>query len=102
MAEESFYDFGGHQTGIHKNAYGTLVRQLGLPEDIEIMDGVQQLARPSEQLLERFHVDTRWKGGIVQTERGGRVWHDLIDEFGVRWSMRPMGWDSIFEERSAR
>jgi uroporphyrinogen decarboxylase len=46
--------------------------------------------------LERFHVDTRyiaaqaprdWKGGIVRTERDGAVWHDLVDEFGVRWSM---------------
>mgnify|MGYP005867142487 CR=1 FL=1 len=48
-------DFGGHQTGIHKDAYRKLVRHLGFPEDIEIMDAVQQLARPSEQLLERFH-----------------------------------------------
>jgi len=89
-------DLGGNQTGIHKNAYGNLVRHLGFPEEIEIMDAVQQLARPSERLLERFHVDTRyvsagpashWKGGIVRAERGGRVWHDLTDEFGVRWSM---------------
>ncbi len=60
------------------------------------MDACQQLARPSERLLERFHVDTRYvaagpgagyKGGIVRAERGGRLWHDLTDEFGVRWSM---------------
>jgi len=89
-------DLGGNQTGIHKNAYRNLIRHLGLQEDIEIMDAVQQLARPSERVLERFQVDTRyvaagpassWKGGVVRAERGGRIWHDLTDEFGVRWSM---------------
>ena len=89
-------DFGGNQTGIHKNAYRNLTRHLGFPEDIEIMDAVQQLARPSERMLERFHVDTRyiaagpassWRGGIVKAKRDGRAWHDLTDEFGIRWSM---------------
>lgn len=89
-------DLGGNQTGIHKNAYRNLLGLLGLSEEVRIMDAVQQLAAPSEQVLERFHVDTRyiaagpagtWKGGVVQAERGGRVWHDLTDEFGVRWSM---------------
>jgi uroporphyrinogen decarboxylase len=89
-------DLGGNQTGIHKNAYRNLVRHLGFDEEVEIMDAVQQLARPSERMLERFHVDTRyiaagaastWKGGVVRAERDGRLWHDLTDEFGIRWSM---------------
>jgi uroporphyrinogen decarboxylase len=89
-------DLGGNQTGIHKNAYRKLALYLGLPDEVDIMDAVQQLARPSERVLERFHVDTRyvaagpastWKGGIVKAERGSRVWHDLTDEFGIRWSM---------------
>lgn len=89
-------DLGGNQTGIHKNAYRNLVKHLGLPEEIQILDAVQQLAVPSEKVLERLRVDTRyiragaaagWKGGIVQTERDGRRWHDLTDEFGIRWSM---------------
>ena len=89
-------DLGGNQTGIHKTAYRNLARHLGFPQEFEIMDAVQQLARPSERLLQRFHVDTRyvsagpassWKGGVVKAERDGRVWHDLTDEFGVRWSM---------------
>ncbi|HOV64803.1 MAG TPA: uroporphyrinogen decarboxylase family protein [Spirochaetia bacterium] len=89
-------DLGGNQTGIHKNSYRNLVSYLGLTEEIDIMDAVQQLARPSEQVLERFHVDTRYisagaaasfKGGIVQNVRDGRLWHDLTDEFGIRWSM---------------
>ena len=89
-------DLGGNQTGIHKNAYGALIEHLGFDEEFEIMDAVQQLARPSERVLERFRVDTRyvaagpaasWKGGTVTVERDGRIWHDLTDEFGVRWSM---------------
>jgi len=73
-----------------------MVKHLGLNEEVQILDAVQQLAVPSEKALERLHVDTRyiragaaadWKGGIVQTARDGRRWHDLIDEFGVRWSM---------------
>ena len=89
-------DLGGNQTGIHKVAYQALLDHLGLAEPIEIMDAVQQLARPSEAVLERFHVDTRYiaagaaadfKGDVVARQRNGRLWHDLTDEFGVTWSM---------------
>jgi len=89
-------DLGGNQTGIHKFAYQKLIDLLGLDEEIAIMDPVQQLAMPSEAVLERLGVDTRYvwaggaksfKGGIVKNEREGRVWHDLTDEFGVTWSM---------------
>jgi uroporphyrinogen decarboxylase len=89
-------DLGGNQTGIHKNAYRNLVAHLGLKEDVQILDAVQQLAVPSEAVLERLRVDTRyiragaaasWQGGIVQARRDGKLWHDLTDEFGIRWSM---------------
>ncbi|MCX5647998.1 MAG: hypothetical protein NTX40_02705 [Planctomycetota bacterium] len=89
-------DLGGNQTGIHKVAYRKLIDRLGLDEKIVIMDLVQQLAQPSERVLERLHVDTRYvaaggaksfAGGVVRRERGGRVWHDFTDEFGVTWSM---------------
>jgi uroporphyrinogen decarboxylase len=89
-------DLGGNQTGIHKNAYRALTKHLGIVDEICIMDAVQQLARPCEQVLQRFHVDTRyvaagaadsWKGGIVKAQRDGRNWDDLTDEFGIRWSM---------------
>jgi uroporphyrinogen decarboxylase len=89
-------DLGGNQTGIHKNAYRSLIRHLGITDEIRIMDAVQQLAKPCEQVLERFHVDTRyvaagaassWKGGVVKAQRDGRNWDDLTDEFGIRWSM---------------
>ncbi|MBN2022331.1 MAG: hypothetical protein JW809_06010 [Pirellulales bacterium] len=89
-------DLGGNQTGIHKFAYQALVKHLGIGDDVRIMDAVQQLARPCEELLQRFRVDTRYiaagaadgfDGAIQVNERKGRVWHDLVDEFGVRWSM---------------
>jgi uroporphyrinogen decarboxylase len=89
-------DLGGNQTGIHKLPYQALLRHLGIEDELSIMDPVQQLARPCEAVLERFHVDTRyiaagaaadWRGGIVTCRRDGRVWHDLTDEFGVTWSM---------------
>jgi len=89
-------DLGGNQTGIHRIAYERLCRHLGIADSVTIMDAVQQLARPCEAVLERLHVDTRyiaagaaggWKGGIAQARRDDRLWHDLTDEFGVRWSM---------------
>ncbi len=89
-------DLGGFQTGIHKVAYRDLLDHLGFKEEIVILDPVQQLAKPSEEVLKRFHVDTRYicahgpdsfKGGIEKNERDGQLWHDLKDEFGVVWSM---------------
>lgn len=89
-------DLGGFQTGIHVRAYETLLKHLGLKEDVVILDPIQQLARPSETVLTRFHVDTRYitahgpegfKGGIERNLRDDRVWYDLKDEFGVVWSM---------------
>jgi len=89
-------DLGGFQTGIHKAAYAELLSYLGIADEMTILDPVQQLARPCEELLERFHVDVRYlcaggpdgfDGSIRLNERDGRLWHDLKDEFGVVWSM---------------
>ncbi len=89
-------DLGGFQTGIHKFAYKALVDHLGIDHRPEMLDPVQQIVRPGEELLQRFHVDIRYvtprsasdfQGGIVQNRRDGRLWHDLVDEFGIRWSM---------------
>ncbi len=89
-------DLGGFQTGIHKNAYKDLIDYLGLKEEIVMLDPVQQIVKPSEAILQKFHVDIRYvtshgpdsfKGEIEKNERNGRVWHDLKDEFGVVWSM---------------
>ena len=89
-------DLGGFQTGIHQKAYRSLIQYLDIEDEIKILDPVQQLAQPCEDLLQRFHIDTRYvcahgpenfKGGIVKNIRDGRLWHDLQDEFGVIWSM---------------
>ncbi len=89
-------DLGGFQTGIHRKAYIDLLSHLGIEDDVKIMDPVQQLAKPCEEVLERFHVDVRYvfahgpdsfQRGIERNTRDGRVWHDLADEFGVVWSM---------------
>ena len=53
-------DLGGNQTGIHSLAYESLLAHLGIRDDVTIMDAVQQLAKPCEAVLERFHVDTRY------------------------------------------
>jgi len=89
-------DLGGFQTGIHTKAYAELIAHLGIEDEIAILDPVQQLAVPCEELLERFGVDIRYLcahgpdsfgGSIEQNERDGKLWHDLTDEFGVVWSM---------------
>jgi len=89
-------DLGGFQTGIHKGAYIELLDYLGIDGELTILDPVQQLAQPCEELLRRFHVDIRYvcahgpesfKGGIERNTRRGKLWHDLKDEFGVIWSM---------------
>jgi uroporphyrinogen decarboxylase len=89
-------DLGGFQTGIHKNVYRELIDYLEINEEIGMLDPVQQIVKPSETILQKFHVDIRYitshgpdnfKGGIVKNERDGRIWHDLKDEFGVVWSM---------------
>ena len=89
-------DLGGFQTGIHKKAYLELIDYLEVKEEIEMLDPVQQIVKPSETILQKFHVDVRYitahgpdsfRGGIEKNERDGRLWHDLKDEFGVVWSM---------------
>src|SRR4030042_3170560 len=89
-------DFGGFQTGIHKKAYIELLRYLGREEEIIMLDHVQQLVKPSEEILELFHVDFRYvtakgsegfDGSIRLNFRNGQLWYDLRDEFGVVWSM---------------
>ncbi len=83
-------DLGSVQvTGIHAVAYRTLREALGLPsEEITLCDTIQQLATPSEDLLERLGVDTRglfplnshnWN---VVEEEAGEYWM-YHDEWGI-------------------
>ncbi len=90
-------DFGGNLTGIHQFAYEKLLAHLGMNDPSPtLMDVPQRLSRPCEELLRRFHVDTRYiatkypehfDGEVKKNTRAGRLWHDLTDEFGVVWSM---------------
>jgi len=89
-------DLGGFQTGIHRIAYETLLDHFGMVDEVNILDPVQQLAKTSEKVLERFHVDIRYvcahapdgfEGRIEHNVRDGLGWHDFKDEFGVVWSM---------------
>jgi uroporphyrinogen decarboxylase len=89
-------DLGGNQSGIHQLAYRALLNHLGLEEDVTVMDAAQQLAMPSEAVLQRFRIDTRYihagpgsnyQPKIVGRRSNGRTWHDLTDEWGVTWSM---------------
>jgi uroporphyrinogen decarboxylase len=89
-------DLGGFQSGIHKKAYMDLLAYLGKQEEIIMLDPVQQLVRPSEEILAMLKVDFRYvcakgpesfDGTIRQNYRKGELWHDLRDEFGVVWSM---------------
>jgi len=89
-------DLGGFQSGIHKKAYMDLLSYLEKEEEIVMLDPVQQLVRPSEEILALLKVDIRYvcakgpdafDGTIRQNTRKGELWHDLIDEFGVVWSM---------------
>ncbi len=89
-------DMGGFQTGIHRKAYIELLKYLNLNEEVTILDPVQQLAKPSEEVLKKFHVDTRYicpkapdtfTNKIERVERNGEMWHSLTDEFGVTWAM---------------
>lgn len=88
-------DMGGFQTGIHRDAYIELLKHLGIQDEVTLLDPVQMLAKPCEAVLERLHVDVRYivahgpdsfTGGIERNTRGGKVWLDLKDEFGVVWS----------------
>jgi len=53
-------DLGGFQTGIHKKAYIELLRYLEREEEIVMLDPVQQLVKPSEDVLDMLHVDIRY------------------------------------------
>jgi uroporphyrinogen decarboxylase len=79
-------DLGSIVTGITVSANESLKSALGWPGDDPVVDRVQQLARPSEELLQRLEVDTRY----LYT-RSARDWHDIElpdqvyeDQFGIR------------------
>jgi len=95
-------DLGGTVSGIHNEAYTSLVRHLGLglPTLIDPRD-VQQLARPDDSVLERLGVDFRHTalrtvpgpGGVGVDPTSGRM--SFVDEWGVKWGRNPHYYDMI-------
>lgn len=89
-------DLGGIVTGITTGANEALKAYLGVESDDPVVDRVQQLAHPSDPVLERLQVDTRYL--YLQASRD---WQDVElpgntyeDEFGVRRkaAFNPQGW----------
>ncbi|MFB3786396.1 MAG: uroporphyrinogen decarboxylase family protein [bacterium] len=85
-------DWGGNQTGIHHLAYRKILDYFSLDEDIVIMDVVQQLAAPSETVLKRFEIDTRYiRPGMFSPPPELREvkpgYWGFTDGFGVTWAM---------------
>ena len=78
-------DLGGIVTGITTGANKALKSYLNIEMDDPLVDRVQQLSHPSNAVLERLHVDTRYI--YLQASRD---WQDIElpdntyqDEFGV-------------------
>ncbi len=86
-------DMSGNQTSIHKIAYKNLVEYLGIDDpNPKYADFIQQIVDPCEEILERFHVDTRYirpKHNMVKItemkpEYVGK-YVGVFDQFGVFW-----------------
>ena len=89
-------DLGGIVTGITTGANKELKSYLNLESDDPVVDRVQQLSLPSNAVMERLNVDTRYI--YLQASRD---WQDIElpdntyqDEFGVlrKAAFRPDGW----------
>jgi uroporphyrinogen decarboxylase len=89
-------DLGGIVTGITTGANKTLKSSLDIDSEDPVVDRVQQLANPSDAVLERLDVDTRYI--YLQASRD---WQDIElpdntyqDEFGVlrKAAFNPDGW----------
>ena len=85
-------DLGGIVTGIMAAAYQDLLDYFGLHEEIVIIDTKQQLAQPSEQVLQRLGIDTRYVfpgephsscREILENETSYRY----LDEWGIEMKM---------------
>ncbi|MCP4165981.1 MAG: hypothetical protein GY759_08835 [Chloroflexi bacterium] len=93
-------DLGGIVTGITKGANANLKRYIGIESDDPIVDRIQQLAQPSQALLDRLHVDTRY---LFMS--ASRDWSDIElsddtyqDEFGVirKAAISPLDGDVLY------
>ncbi len=89
-------DVGGIVTGISKVAYERLKDRLGVVEETVLLDPKQQLAYPSDAVLKKLEIDTRyifpgqrdgWKLRIVEDDTG----YHYVDEWGIRLRMPKQG-----------
>lgn len=92
-------DLGGSLTnaGIAKKAHNELRKYLGLKEDkAEVIDVMQQLVRPDEQILKKFGVDVHGIGAkppkswklIIEEHKDN---YYCTDEWGIRYRMPKKG-----------
>ena len=79
-------DFGGYLAGIHWKAYLKLIDYLGIKDELKILDPIQQLADPCEEILNRFQVDTRYINLNKQFESNSE--NSITDEFGITWAIQ--------------
>lgn len=88
-------------SGIHVVAYGNLMRAMGLHREYNIVDIVQQLASPDEEILRRFNSDFRaicmrpprtWEFREHASDSGRPY---FVDEWGVKWGKNPYYYDMI-------
>ena len=86
-------DLGGNQSGIHKIAYRNLVEYLGIDDpNPKYADFIQQIVDPCEEVLQRFHIDTRYirpkhnmiKIKDMEPEYAGK-YVGVYYQFGVFW-----------------
>jgi uroporphyrinogen decarboxylase len=87
-------DFCGLQTGIHILAYQKLLGFLKIKDpNPRFLDIIQHVALPCEELLERFHVDTRYlyfPNSILDLDNYPDMSSDgkyrgVRDQFGIFW-----------------
>jgi len=81
-------DFGGtYTTTIFHAAYDRLTEELGINEgETQIYSKTRRLAIPSEAVLQRFHVDTRFVGLSPYEGDQREIDEDTyLDEWGTTW-----------------
>ena len=86
-------DLGGNQSSIHIKAYKKLLEYLEIEDkEIQILDFIQQIAIPCEDLLERFKIDVRYVrplGGMVKIDDFELQYEGpfvgVYDQFGCFW-----------------
>ncbi len=79
-------DFGGFHSGIHWKAYLELINYLGIKDELKILDPIQQLAEPCEELLNRFHADIRYIN--LNPQFNPTTHNSFTDEFGIIWKFQ--------------